>query len=397
MMKSKLIFIDPTLKSTIGHSFEYHQNVINCLTNEWGGFEVYCNKEFNTKFPKPVVTHPTISHSPTEPFKNWRELALIRKLYSWLLQTPFEIRNSISKSSGCNDVIFFQHVEYFLLPSLIFGFFGQARHAVVMLRSSPEDPVWFKEKAKKIFYKMFLRVLRIQLGRRLQLVTDSKLLCQSFEQLLNQPVRLLPIPLHLNEPSQNRISSSGYTVSFLGRLDNDKGSSFIPELVTTLSQKRNGCNFIIHNYAHPDHKSSLSSVVDELTALEREYPNVNLITSPVSSSEYSQTLASTDLMFFLYDPQRYRLQTSGLLVDALSTGVYPVVSDATWLAGIVNDCGFGSTITMRDNIVEKAINAYDDFVKTQHPRKNHLQGKHGYKEFKQAFMDLVCSKSVITR
>ena len=395
MNKRDLIFIDPTLKSPIGHSFEYHKNVIESMPNDWLKVDVYCNKSFHTKFEAPVSTNPIISYSPVETFNSWGSLKLIKKLYSWLIKTPIEIRRVLFKYRGRNKIFFFQHVEYFLLPSLIFGFLGQPAHAVVMLRSSPEDPNRYKAKIKGFLYRFLLGILRFQLGSRLKLVTDSKLLTQSFEVLLHQPVTTLPIPFDFNEPSHQPKRKSTRTISFLGRLDLDKGSRYIPELVKAISERDDCSEFIIHNYVHPDHAGSLSSLVNELNGLEKSFPNVSLIDSPVGSAEYRQTLASTDLMFFLYDQSRYRLQTSGLLVDALSAGIYPVVSDNTWLSYLVRDCGFGSQISILENVIERAVEAYDDFLDQEYSRRNRLSGKHGYAEFRSAFLDLTSASAVV--
>ncbi|MBI3984249.1 hypothetical protein HY346_03025 [Candidatus Microgenomates bacterium] len=75
-----------------------------------------------------------------------------------------------------------------------------------------------------------------------------------------------------------------------------------------------------------------------------------LVKAPLSSEEYWLQLKAADVVLLLYEPSRYRNQTSAVLIDALAAGCFPIVSEGTWLADIVRSTGFGAIVSLDSNV-----------------------------------------------
>jgi len=77
-----------------------------------------------------------------------------------------------------------------------------------------------------------------------------------------------------------------------------------------------------------------------------------LFETPLGTEDYWRQLEAADVVLLLYDPSRYRNQISGVLMDALAAGCFPIVSDDTWLAHVVRGIGFGAVVRLDSNLGE---------------------------------------------
>jgi hypothetical protein len=121
--------------------------------------------------------------------------------------------------------------------------------------------------------------------------------------------------------------------------------------MATVHRMSIAARFAIH--LHAQYKE-LSKLYEPLQASIRANarPEDVLIETPLPTEAYWRQLEAADVVLLLYDPSRYRSQISGVLMDALAAGCFPIVSDDTWMAHVVRDIEFGAIVRLDDDLGE---------------------------------------------
>ncbi len=90
-------------------------------------------------------------------------------------------------------------------------------------------------------------------------------------------------------------------------------------------------------------------------SLASKYGNIHLVERHLSEGEYQGFLRSSDIILLLYDKERYRTQTSGILAEALTYGRPCVVPKGTWMERQIENRGIGESFEGGD--VESVLRA----------------------------------------
>ena len=140
-------------------------------------------------------------------------------------------------------------------------------------------------------------------------------------------------------------------ITAVGRLAIDKGSQYLPQIMATVHRKSLPAYFAIHLHADPPETAHLYEPIQASIRANARTGDV-LIEAPLPTEEYWRQLEAADVVLLLYDPGRYRNQISGVLMDALAAGCFPIVSDDTWMAHVVRDTGFGAIVRLDSDLGE---------------------------------------------
>ena len=93
---------------------------------------------------------------------------------------------------------------------------------------------------------------------------------------------------------------------------------------------------IQHYYRHGGSGSFIIQAIDSWEQetgrdLEKFGPIVKVLGQAFSRSDYFRLLESSDAVLLAYDPARYRLRTSHILVEALGAGRPVITTGGTWM------------------------------------------------------------------
>jgi len=119
--------------------------------------------------------------------------------------------------------------------------------------------------------------------------------------------------------------------------------------MATVHRKSIPARFTIHLHANPPDTSQLYGALQASIRANARSEDV-LVETPLPTVEYWRQLEAADVVLLLYDPSRYRNQISGVLMDALAAGCFPIVSDDTWMAHVVRDTGFGAIVRLDSDL-----------------------------------------------
>lgn len=184
-------------------------------------------------------------------------------------------------------------------------------------RWSPED--WARA----------LRNLAAAGGDRVRLYSDTESLARAHAALSGVSVGCLPIPV---VPAVRRPRGATFQATYLGDARDEKGFPLLVEAIEGLAAEREAgtMRFVLQshfNSATGDPRTALA-----LARLGQDAPGVALVGRALDADAYSTLLGEADAIVLPYEPEAYRLRSSGVLVEALASGVPVVVTAGSWLA-----------------------------------------------------------------
>ena len=152
--------------------------------------------------------------------------------------------------------------------------------------------------------------------KRVQCLTDSKLLAEALAPEFRLPLFVVPIPHTDHRPT--RIKKEHKETLFWwpgGLIREDKGLRTIQKLLQLMEGKEGMC------------------IVMADAAREKfgNIPHLRLIPTHLSREEYMAWMQKADLILLPYSCD-YAKRTSGIFVEAIMVGAIPAVTRGTWMA-----------------------------------------------------------------
>ena len=166
---------------------------------------------------------------------------------------------------------------------------------------------------KSILYTLLFLIVDLKFKRSLYF-SDSNLLSDAWNKLLNKKVTTLPIPLNLEPLSDEKPRR---IIWWPGSPREDKGLSRILEMLNR-TQYISDVKFILSL----DVKKYLTSSKVE----------INFIESILTTEMYINTFQMTQYVILPYKKNRYSESTSGIFVESILLGCIPIVEWGTWMA-----------------------------------------------------------------
>jgi hypothetical protein len=275
------------------------------------------------------------------------------KLLVHATRTAKEIRDAVLAEDTPQTVFFAQTVEPYHIWALYRALSKPLRgKLVIMLRATSLRTVRGNPRPtfRTAIYWFGLRRIR-RLGSKVVLVVDSELLQEEYQALTSIPISVVPHPNPAPLVSTRRGRNASLCITAVGHLASEKGSQYLPQIMATVRRMSIPAHFAIHMHTFSSERAQLYAPLQAQIRTNARPEDV-LIETPLSSEEYWRHLEAADVVLLLYDPSRYRNQISGVLMDALTAGCFPIVSDDTWMAHVVRDTGFGTIIPLDSDIGE---------------------------------------------
>jgi glycosyltransferase involved in cell wall biosynthesis len=175
------------------------------------------------------------------------------------------------------------------------------------------------------------------LRRQFRFYSDTRQLAHQYTAIGGGlAVQTLPIPHNLDATIAAPTISEGRPacVTYLGNARTEKGFHFLPDAVASLHAKylKTGrLRFVLQANSH------LSLEEGVIAAARRKLSiygsdQVRLINRVLSQTDFQELLLQSDLVLLPYEAACYRRRSSGVLVQALVSGVPVIVPEATWLS-----------------------------------------------------------------
>lgn len=354
MNKSNVLYIDLALENTVGHGLQYLTEFVSALETEME-VEVFCNRTASPDLAERFTANAILSAHPTRELSNNFVLNLIRRVLLEVTKSFFELRK-ISSASDSKKILFFQHIEYFNLLGIL-GCKRASNALIIVLRSDPLFGGKLASIVRVVFYSVLITLIRLKFRQNVTFVSDSPELSKVYEFFSPHLEVLTALPpaieLQKAQPEARSFDNDvnrAIKIAYLGRAVQEKGFNTLPSLVPMKSGARSKLtnqrklHFIFDIFGSDD--STLASVqkLKEMTCEPNQLDShitITLNDTPITSSDYNQKLREIDIALLLYDPGRYKRQTSGVLFDCILNGVLPIAYANTWLSGQIDTLGAG--------------------------------------------------------
>jgi glycosyltransferase involved in cell wall biosynthesis len=381
-----LILADPTLKSYMGHSFEYARSLGNHAKAQGHGVTALASRSLKDEVSREIGA---VRCFRFDLFHHFELPALCARL-------PAGVRNWLS-----DEWNYFRHARWIrqdlesaerqlpIGPDALVLFptvgFNDIEPVVRWAERLPKErcpwialvfhftayPDYNQPYHRAHYYTRALKYLENSPRRsRFRLFADSQELADEYSDYTQLPLRVLPIP-HVDPaeetfaPSWNQRAEGRVRLTYLGDARMNKGFHLLPQLFRQLEPEiRRGRveGEVQANVRFADEWQAVHAA----TRLRRQ-EGVVLHERELTSSEYYALLGRADIVLLPYLLENYHSQTSGIFAEALARGKPVVVPRGSWMARQLGDVGAGATFLPGDrrSLYEACRTAIDDFRQLQ--------------------------------
>lgn len=208
------------------------------------------------------------------------------------------------------------------------------------------------------------------LGNRVHLHAENEMLADYLTDFFSEHVSPLYIPAR---PFETRnIPNKKVVFSYLGAARTEKGFSKIAESVMLFLERFCGdhVEFIIQ--ISPQIMGYSPDVKESVAQLRRvEDSRLLLIDTVQTPQSYEATLSSSDVLLLCYDQSRYRVRSSGIVMEGLANAKVMIVTDDTFMSYIAGDAGVA--VTDVESIVQSIRLVLDNFFDYQERAANRAE------------------------
>ncbi|MBV9078268.1 MAG: glycosyltransferase [Methylobacteriaceae bacterium] len=360
----RLVLVEQNAVSVGGHYFAYSRNLaraglasglpVTILQNVGltGGWDL-----------EGVEALPTFTKRRTDPdtvtLQPWRRGNI-----------AFEWRRSLAAHPvSSNDHILFSTLSFTELLQLLhllttdIASWSLAR-VHLLLRYDPE----MLSSNIGLFNRYFMQIRSSPvLGSRILFHSDTDELARELHRLTGLPVTTLPIAFdqaRLKERLAGRrpAGERPLVATYLGDARLEKTYQSLPDAVARLwpDYVRTGrLRFVIQsNFNVPGGEPG---ILDAAERLGRYLPDeVELLPEPLLPDAYYDRVAEADILLVPYDAERYRLRSSGILVEGLAAGKPAVTSAGSWMAAQL-DADQGAVVERSEELGPAIAQVVDDY------------------------------------
>lgn len=189
--------------------------------------------------------------------------------------------------------------------------------------------------------------------------TDTEALTKAWSEATGIGFGTLPIPVGEGfRPKEERAESEPLRVVYVGDARMEKGFHLLPSVARALrdggyfdgkesSGKKRPVKLVVQASARVvDPEPACLEAIAELTAMERDGARsgvegrrggVELVTDELDEAGYTELVRGADVMLVLYDADAYKRRSSGILAEAMASGVPALAPAGTWLEASVRE------------------------------------------------------------
>ena len=134
---------------------------------------------------------------------------------------------------------------------------------------------------------------------------------------------------------------------FTGDAKIEKGFGALPDLVERLCRSDKSTRFVVHaNMSAADTRAL--DIEPKLHELAAAHDNFDFLMRYLSRDEYEDLITSSGIVLMPYVASEYNGKESGILIETMFAGRYPVVPKNSWLARFVSEWDYPATLIEDD-------------------------------------------------
>jgi hypothetical protein len=204
-------------------------------------------------------------------------------------------------------------------------------------------------------------------GARFHFTTFSRMPAELFRDLLEYPVRMLPLPYRAVTPLRNRAGARPIMISILGHQRLAKGYDRLPEIVEQLLRRHTDIRLFVQN-VEPQGPPETHQALRELAAHD---DRMMLEETPAGRVRWPQLLEMADLILCPHRPEYYT-GYSAIAAEALANGIPLVFPAGTPMEAMLAECGGGGVAFDRFEPASimaatgEALDRFDHFATLAH-------------------------------
>jgi hypothetical protein len=361
--------ICPFLKGIGGHDIPYQESLRLALDDTWQFKVLATTAAKNLKLPKFFFTSLPVYTTKTNVLYWWRYILAIRK----------EIINSMM--SKCTLFIESFGLGHLLgLGIAIFFANRKIDRLIILLRTNLIVNNYFKTVALNAVLFFFIEILKV----KVLFATDSVLVRNFFNKKFQMNATVLPIP-HANfqcrEKSIDKSDPNRPIVCWMpGASRPEKNYAIAAKLIINSSKLNQNILWM---------PGSLKKEVG--TRGKHVFFDATL-----SEEEYQYTLLNCDVVLLPYDSQVYEMATSGIFIECIIAGKYPITSKNSWMSFELaryelHDLSISWNEPKAECELDRIFKMLEDknfLFKMQKMRREYLNF-HNHNEFKRIFNSLL--------
>lgn len=343
----RVLIVDPALRSMGGH----HYNAVQRLQHELAalGVEAPClgsayadRTAIDGLLCNPVFTRSVYGRSYGDPREFARDVA----------ETGRQLAQALRRS-GVPDLVILPCCDQVLAAALachLKRLRSTARpHVLLWLLYGPHhlmepdggSAIALHREARDAFAALAAEAAGVRA------YCETAAMAEFYRALVPFDVGVMPGPGLTARARSARTVGGAPVVSCIGFANRAKGYRLLPEAVGLVLERHPDARFMIHGIVAGTDAESDRPVFDRLASLGRR---VTVRHEVLTSGEYLDLLAESDLLLLPYHPDVYRRRGSGVFTDALRIGVPIVAPKACGFAGPAFDGGWGVAMEEYDGM-----------------------------------------------
>ncbi len=364
MKFTRLLILEPSLESMLGHHFEYIKSISDAARKSGIQVVVASNLNVTEDVKRSLNVVPVFRMSMYDRVVKMKYFSQLGNRLNGLV---FAIRFFIDwKTSSLSHNL---NAETFLfMPTATeVGTFGIIAWLRTRFKPVPIRTVILLRLDPRKFIKYLVRLMSPYLKKRMiMLATDSEQLANDFKAKTNEQFTVLPIP-HLpvfscNNSTQSSRENKPLRMLFLGGARVEKGIDTLVEAIAQLEKEicQLQLEFIIQCNIFL-YEEETEAALEKLDRIDQNFGHgIRLVKDSLSTDEYYQLLLESDVVVIPYRRDAYKSRTSGIFAEALAAGKPVIVTEGTWMAAQMEQ--YGSGIIVKDGDAKDLVRAIQHFI-----------------------------------
>ena len=389
----RLVIIDPSLKTRVGHHYNYVKSIViaarikNIETLVFCGIGVQSEiiEELSAKPSFNIDTYASIcidSDYPLQLDSNTRDAQGLVLTSMYFFNELLRVRHLIRP----DDLVFFHTVkenQMIAITQWLASFSRQSRpYSNILTR------FWNDKSHTLSIYNICSSILMMP-SMKVDLTTDTFELAVLYSQLFGRSVKVIPIP---HVPSvvpeekrrvfcRNRICADALIISYIGDCRENKGFMFLREAIEEVLKRLPAVP--IHFLVQISHFSFPQHVIDEINKISGLLSkSITLVVETLSTDDYCSIISESDIIIVCYNPHDYRYGSSGIFTEAIAAGKVVVISKGTnmvreslkWDVGYIEISDYSSSGL--SEAITTAVNSYQALFRKSTTAKSKVLNYH---------------------
>ncbi len=381
-MKKTIHIIEPRLKNLQGHYMSYVLSFSNLAQKNNFKIEVWVDSSIDEKASKLLKQNGIICHPVVEKNIHTQRLPRLFQLMSYAI-SYFYILSKIKNKSSDSVITFSGEIEY-LFGAIIFFAFRK--------RSIPLTIQFFRwevggKKHQPALLYLSLRLLSERLAQyflknsNLQIITQTKQLAAHIKERTQLNVLKFPnIIVWKKEYKPLKSINQTPVIGYLGNSRKEKGLKHLLMAFGAIQYEYKAYIqfdlFSSYNHREKKNKELINSI--DLNK------NIHIVSGYLSDEKYFQLFNKIDIILLPYQPEEYRLRSSGIFSEAIGLGKIIVTHRDTLMGETIEKLQIGVTYKNSEKLsiaINQALVNFSIYKKNIDSLKNEWKQKNNVHNF----------------